>query len=437
MTTLNIQAFEQAKIRNGTPFLWLNDRYGHTEAAPTTPDVKVLYEAEARLKRFAPLLETLFPELADNHGLIESPLLAADKLNSAINPLGGKLLLKADHALPVAGSIKARGGIHEVLCMTEALALEQGLIHSIDDDYQHLISHQARQLFSRYKVAVGSTGNLGLSIGIISAALGFDAVVHMSSDAKAWKKTRLRACGVTVIEHDTDYSAAVAAGRTASDADPYSYFVDDENSSHLFMGYAVAAIRLKKQLEAMQLTVDATHPLFVYLPAGVGGAPGGITFGLKMLFGDNVHCFLAEPVQAPCMLLGMAGAPNSDPVPVYDFGLKIITDADGLAVGKASQWVCDATRHLVSGVFTATDRQLYQKLQQLKAFENIEVEPSAAIGCLGPIMMNSPPGQRYIDAHHLAKSLKNSIHIAWLTGGALMPQKEYQHYLEKSIKLFA
>lgn len=432
MPALMINPDELALIKKSRPLAWLNGNYQNSGAAPATPDSTKLYVAQASLARFAAPLSQLFPELEPSHGLIESPLIKADRLNQAINPAGGTLWLKADHALPVAGSIKARGGIHEVLCFAETLALKQGLISSITDDYQIFTSPRAHALFSQYTIAVGSTGNLGLSIGIMGKALGFNVVVHMSADAKDWKKDRLRQRGVQVIEHTSDYGAAVAAGRAESDANPMSYFVDDENSSHLFMGYAVAALRLQAQLLEANIRVDAEHPLFVYLPAGVGGAPGGITFGLKHLFGEDVHCFFAEPVQAPCMLLGMAGAAHSKPTSIYDMGLKIDTDADGLAVGLASQWVCDATRDLVSGVYTATDKQLFQQLLQLKTLENIEVEPSAAISCLGPTWLNTDVGKQYLSSHWLTNKMTNSTHIAWLTGGSFVPEEEYSHYLDKA-----
>ena len=145
--------------------------------------------------------------------------------------------------------------------------------------FRSLADEKWRKLFGRYSILVGSTGNLGLSIGTMSAALGYKAVVHMSADAKEWKKNLLRSRGVTVVEHPAAYSVAVCNAREEAAKDEYSYFVDDEHSVDLFLGYAVAARRLKNQLESLGITPTTQAPLNAHLPCGVGAHRAELPLG--------------------------------------------------------------------------------------------------------------------------------------------------------------
>lgn len=386
-------------------------------------------DASARLQRFAPFIQSAFPETRDAAGLIESPLYPLPALQARLGATLGRLWLKADNELPISGSIKARGGIYEVLAHAERLALEGGFLQP-GDDYARLDSDAARRFFGQYRIAVGSTGNLGLSIGIISARLGFQATVHMSADARQWKKDKLRTHGVTVVEYPTDYSVAVAEGRRQAEADPFCHFVDDENSHQLFLGYAVAALRLRGQLSQAGIVVDDNHPLFVYLPCGVGGGPGGVAFGLKQVFGDAVHCLFAEPTHSPCMLLGVYTGLH-DEVSVYDFGIDNVTAADGLAVGRPSGFVGRAMQRLIDGYYTVSDDHLYRLLAQLDASEGLRLEPSALAGVPGILrVLDEQQGYRQrlgLDERKLA----NATHLVWGTGGSMVPEAEMAAYLAK------
>jgi D-serine dehydratase len=421
------------------PLLWLNPHWQPIEQARPGLSVtlKDVEEAGRHLVRFAPLLQGLFPELAASSGIIESALYPVSRFQAAMGRGGqpnGHWLIKADHALSVAGSIKARGGFYEVLLHAENLALSAGLIWE-GDDRRRLSSAQARTLFSQHEVAVGSTGNLGLSIGVIAAALGFKATVHMSQEAKAWKKDRLRERGVTVIKHAGDFGVAVAAGREQARENPHAYFVDDENSRALFLGYSVAALRLKPQLSAAGITVGARHPLFVYLPCGVGGAPGGITLGLRHAFGDHVHCFLAEPVASPAMLIRLASQEDR-PVSVRSRGLDNRTEADGLAVAQASEFAAPLMRTLVSGIFTVPDQDLFEDLYRLEMNEGLRIEPSAAAGFRGPQwLLGSDAGNTYIHRHDLDSGMDQATHVLWTTGGAFVPESEFWGFHARGQKI--
>lgn len=424
------------KVINKEETFWLNTKKLPFEVVDGVSQLVVsdedILDAENRLSRFAPFIQKAFPETKVTSGLIESPLVEIDNMKKSIEStygcdVLGKLFLKMDSHLAIAGSVKARGGIYEVLKHAEDLVLANNLL-SINDNYERFADKDIKDFLSGYTVQVGSTGNLGMSIGIMSAVLGFKVIVHMSADAKQWKKDLLRARGVNVIEYKEDYSKAVAEGRKASSLDPLSYFVDDEKSVDLFLGYAVAAKRLKKQLEEKGVVVNKDHPLITYIPAGVGGAPGGVSYGLKRLYKDCVHCFFVEPTLYPSVLLGIA-TQKFENANVHDYGIHGLTAADGLACSNPSSLVTRIMTNHLSGVFTVNDAKLYDFMRALNSSENIIVEPSGCAGFIGPVNLLSMAKQYLNDNNLDEKTLKNAVHIVWATGGALLPEQTKQEYL--------
>ncbi|MEE1037646.1 MAG: D-serine ammonia-lyase [Eubacterium sp.] len=401
------------KMAQETEVFWINENVGkYPEKVKFTKED--ILDAAARLERFAPYLMSAFPETEKSQGIIESPVVEIPSMAEYFN-IENRVFLKMDANLPISGSVKARGGIYEVLKLAEKIAIDHGLL-TIEDDYSKLNSDEFRELFSQYSVAVGSTGNLGLSIGIISAKLGFDVTVHMSADAKQWKKDLLREKGATVVEYPDDYQKAVAEGRKSAEGNPKCHFVDDENSLDLFMGYAVAGLRLKKQFDEMGIVIDENHPLYVYIPCGVGGAPGGITFGIKEYFGQHAHVYFAEPVMAPCMTLGLVTGLH-DEISVQDIGLSGQTIADGLAVGRPSKLVGKLMETLLDGSFTVDDERLVPLLNELYQRENIFIEPSSLAGF---------PGVPVVDLQAPA----GATHLVWATGGNMVPASERENLIK-------
>lgn len=421
---------------------WVNPRLkpaqiANQESKYTITDIQ---DAEDRLHRFAPFIQIAFPETKERGGLLESDITQVDAMKAWLEKhygkgLPGKLFIKRDDLLPVSGTVKSRGAIYEVLKVAETLALEEGLLKNVEEDYSIFSSEEFKIFFSQYNLTVGTTGNLGISVGAMGRALGFEVTVHMSEEAKAWKKKFLRDRGVEVIEHSTNFSLAVDAGRAASEADPKSYFVDDEHSEELFLGYTVGGYRMKEILARAGIIVDSNHPLFVYLPCGIGGSPSGVTFGLKHAFGDDVHCIFAEPTKMPSMILGLVTR-KFDEIAVDEVGLGGLTVADGLAVPRTSGLVAKLMDSYFSGGYTLQDDTFRILLTNLFEQEEIFLEPAAVAGLAGPFMLlNTEEGQSYLEEHDLFDKLANATHIAWGTGGSMVPAEDREAFIQEDKNL--
>lgn len=425
-------------LKKEKEILWINPYLKDADTANKESDYSLsdIQEVEARFQRFAPFIQKMFPETKNKKGILESEITSVEQMTQWLEQqykttLPGKLFIKRDDLLAISGTVKSRGAIYEVLKHAETLALKEGLLKDIHENYEVFASGRFKSFFSNYSLAVGTTGNLGISVGAMGRALGFQVTVHMSEEAKDWKKKFLRDRDVKVIEYNTNFTEAVDTGRENSKKDPMSYFIDDEHSVDLFLGYTVGGYRMKEQLAREGITVNSEHPLFVYLPCGIGGSPSGITFGLKHAFGDHVHCFFAEPSKMPSMMVGLESQ-KFDQIGVDELDLGGLTVADGLAVPRTSALVAKLMNHYFSGGYTLQDNHFRALLTNLYEKESIFLEPAAVAGLSGPFkLLTTKTGKNYLKEHQLENKLKNATHIAWGTGGSMVPEADREEFINE------
>ena len=229
----------------------------------------------------------LFPSLIHAQGIIESPLLDADRLQLRMSPRGGPVgrwLIKADHALPVAGSVKARGGVYEVLLHAESVARRHGLMN----------------VTGRRRDARASSGARALRATSCGGCVHRKSWIECRCDGgrPGISDHRAHVVGCQGLEKNAPAVGGVCKwwNMRATSRRPLRRVADrrricqmrtsstTRNRRISFGDIALRALRLQRQLASRGIRVDARHPLFVYLPCGVGGAPGGVTFGLRHLY---------------------------------------------------------------------------------------------------------------------------------------------------------
>ncbi len=128
------------------------------------------------------------------------------------------------------------------------------------------------------------------------------------------------------------------------------------------------------------------------------------------------------------MLVGLATGLDHK-ISVQDVGLTGRTHADGLAVGRPSGFVGSVMRTMLSGEFTVRDAALYGYMRDLLETEEVFLEPSACAAFEGPARLGTDDSaQGYIQENGLADKMAQATHIAWATGGSLVPEEVREEY---------
>ena len=134
--------------------------------------------------------------------------------------------------------------------------------------------------------------------------------------------------------------------------------------------------------------------------------------------------FFAEPVAAPCVTLALCTSKGAA-LCVADIGLDGKTEADGLAVGRASALCFETCAPLVEGSYTIEDCTLFEHLGALVELERSFIEPSCCACFAGP-------GHLAAGSQRARWLLAEGTHVFWATGGSLVPEAEREALLART-----
>ena len=80
------------------------------------------------------------------------------------------------------------------------------------------------------------------------------------------------------------------------------------------------------------------------------------------------------------------------------------------------------------------DEMLFRLLRIALDSENAAFEPSAAAALTGPAMLlQSQAGREYLEHHALTAKMENAVHVAWATGGGMVPAAEMEQYYQRGL----
>ncbi len=157
-------------------------------------------------------------------------------------------------------------------------------------------------------VVAASTGNHGLAVAAVAAALGMSCRVFVPSSASGFKLHRLRGAGVELVEGAGDPLRAELAAREEAAASG-ALFVSPYNDPLVVLGQASVGLELLEQLDE--------EPGALFVAVGGGGLVSGIALAIRARW-PRCRIVGCVPAASPAMADAVAAGGRAVPSRLED-----------------------------------------------------------------------------------------------------------------------
>jgi len=226
---------------------------------------------------------------------------------------GNKIYIKPEN-LQVTGSFKVRGAYNKISKLTDE-EKSKGIITS-------------------------SAGNHAQGCALAAQKLGIKATIVMPKTTPLLKVNATKSYGADVVLAGEVYDDAYTEAVRLQKEHGYT-FVHAFDDLDVVEGQGTIALEILDELP----DVD-----YILVPVGGGGLISGVAIAAKRV-NPNVKIIGVEPFGAACMIKAL----ESGEVCPLD---KVVTIADGCAVGKAGQNTYEIVKDYVDELITVTDDEL-------------------------------------------------------------------------------
>lgn len=278
--------------------------------------------------------------------------------------------------LSVADVRRAAGRITGLVDRTPVLPLAPGLLLKAEHRQRggsFKVRGAANAMLARYANAVvaGSSGNHGIAVAMLGAALGVRVTVVMAAGHSAAKARAIRAYGARVVPvgggvADRDRRAAEIAAATGAVLVP--------SSDHELVVAGAGTVGL-------EIFADVPDAATVFVPTGGGGLLAGVCLAAAAV-PRPVRIVGVEPASARRYALSMARGEPAEVPPSR-------TVADGLRGQRPGAVPWPIIRDRVDELVGVTDDAITHALGVLRR-AGVRAEPSGAVALAGALRHRRP-----------------------------------------------